>query len=243
MNPIFTIEGRARRSTYIGHTLLITLVTSCVYAVISVFGDLSPDDNTVLLAVITLLGALLWTFPEARRFHDMDMTAWWVIGTWIPLVSIVFFLMLLFRRGTSGVNSYGPDPLVRNPRMPSQTTISAHFDHEGRGTQPPVQPLPDTPIQTFALVGPGGLFGTDYLITMRRNTLLLTNRRNNQDILIDPSTGEYGLSFRNTFFSGKPISMIKQDGHEVRFKASGATVSALKKWWRTHEYMLQIGSR
>lgn len=239
MNPIFTIEGRAGRGTFIGHTLLITLIVSCVYAIISVFGGLPPEQDAMLFTVMTMLGALLWAFPEARRFHDMDMTAWWVVGTWIPLLNIVLFLMLLLRRGTRGVNSYGLDPLIRYSAIPSHLSSTIQFDHDAGQTQSPPEPPPDTPINAFDLVGPGGMFGTNYLLTMRRNTLLLMNRKNNEALVIDPNTGEYGMIFRNTLLSRRPISLISRDGEELRFRASGSAVSALKKWWRTHEYALQ----
>ncbi len=53
---------------------------------------------------------------EIRRWHDMNLSGWcvliFVIAACVNLkFALLIWLFLLFRRGTSGPNRYGEDPL------------------------------------------------------------------------------------------------------------------------------------
>ena len=58
--------------------------------------------------------ALLMNWPiysySVRRLHDMNMSGFWLLVAWIPPIGLVLALMMLFRCGTDGPNSYGPKP-------------------------------------------------------------------------------------------------------------------------------------
>ena len=45
-----------------------------------------------------------------RRLHDLDRTGWWLL---IALTGIGMILLIVWycMKGTTGPNSYGPDPL------------------------------------------------------------------------------------------------------------------------------------
>lgn len=45
-----------------------------------------------------------------KRLHDMDFTGWYVLLLLIPLANFAIWLMLFFKEGTFGPNSYGDDP-------------------------------------------------------------------------------------------------------------------------------------
>jgi uncharacterized membrane protein YhaH (DUF805 family) len=58
---------------------------------------------------------LLWVFPWAmvasKRVHDMGSPAWLVLVFLVPILNIFFAFNLLFVKGESGDNRFGPDPL------------------------------------------------------------------------------------------------------------------------------------
>jgi len=45
----------------------------------------------------------------ARRLHDTDKSAWWMLLLIIPLAGIIL-LVFSFLKGTDGENRFGPDP-------------------------------------------------------------------------------------------------------------------------------------
>ena len=46
-----------------------------------------------------------------RRLHDLDKSGWWMLLLFVPLVNILFYIYILFFKGTEGPNQYGEDPL------------------------------------------------------------------------------------------------------------------------------------
>jgi uncharacterized membrane protein YhaH (DUF805 family) len=42
-----------------------------------------------------------------RRFHDMDMSSWWLISAFIPFLNLYIGLRLLFFSGNPDENKYG----------------------------------------------------------------------------------------------------------------------------------------
>lgn len=47
----------------------------------------------------------------ARRFHDVDKSAWWLLLLLVPVLGPLWvFAELALRRGSAGDNRYGPDP-------------------------------------------------------------------------------------------------------------------------------------
>ena len=50
-------------------------------------------------------------FPLAvRRFHDLNASGWWVLLSFLPFGQVII-LWLMFKKGTSGINKYGEEPL------------------------------------------------------------------------------------------------------------------------------------
>ena len=56
----------------------------------------------------------------ARRYHDIDRSAAWLLMLGVPLLGpLVVGFELLFRRGSRGENRFGPDP--RTPAVDYHT--------------------------------------------------------------------------------------------------------------------------
>jgi hypothetical protein len=65
----------------------------------------------ILGAVV--IGILLIAFNftlTLRRLHDINMSGFWMLLTFVPFVSNFFMLFLLLKSGDDGDNDYGPPP-------------------------------------------------------------------------------------------------------------------------------------
>jgi uncharacterized membrane protein YhaH (DUF805 family) len=102
-----TFSGRAVRSEY-WYWVLFCSVGSLVTIILDIailgYGNVSPFTdvfNLVLLLPSIAVGA--------RRLHDIDRTAWWLL-LWLTGVGFILLLVWFCLRGTPGPNRFGPDP-------------------------------------------------------------------------------------------------------------------------------------
>jgi uncharacterized membrane protein YhaH (DUF805 family) len=104
-----TFSGRACRSEYwfwVLFAIIGALVTLMLDAAIFGFhGGVSPFNGIFNLA--TFLPGLA---VAARRLHDIDRTAWWLLILLTGIGAILLVIWYCFK-GTSGPNRFGPDPL------------------------------------------------------------------------------------------------------------------------------------
>ena len=66
---------------------------------------------------------LLWPVlaVSAKRWHDRDRSAWWVLIVLVPVVGLIWTLVVNgFLRGTKGPNRHGADPLDAGAALPIQ---------------------------------------------------------------------------------------------------------------------------
>lgn len=95
----FTTEGRLNRKPYFLRGLLVGILASIGVEVI-------VAGWPVVIACIVASFSLM-----IRRCHDLNMSGWWSLVSWIPVANIFFGLYLTFAKGTTGSNTYGADPL------------------------------------------------------------------------------------------------------------------------------------
>ena len=100
-------SGRARRPEYWYFVLfgfILVLVLTIVDLI--VFGTSS--------GVFSTLGALALFLPSlavaARRLHDIDRSAWWILIVLVPLIGGIVLLIWMCVRGTPGPNRFGAEP-------------------------------------------------------------------------------------------------------------------------------------
>ena len=109
---LFSFKGRASRREYIIRTILLPLF----FIIIDL--NLRYLDNTkswfflitacLFLIVIWIL--MLQYFPLAvRRLHDLNLSGFCVIVSFVPF-GLLLMLLLIFKKGTDGVNDYGEPP-------------------------------------------------------------------------------------------------------------------------------------
>lgn len=103
----FSFNGRIGRQTFWIHGVLLL---AGIYLVALLLDALFGAEGG-LLGLITLL--LIWPqlAIQAKRWHDRDKSAWWLLISLIPFVGAIWALIELgFLEGTHGPNQYGPDP-------------------------------------------------------------------------------------------------------------------------------------
>jgi uncharacterized membrane protein YhaH (DUF805 family) len=105
-----TFSGRASRSEY-WYWVLFAALGGLVTAVIdaAIFGyhaGVSPL-NSIFGVAVFLPGLAV----AARRLHDTDRTAWWLLLALTGIGAIVLIIWFCFK-GTPGPNRFGPDPLA-----------------------------------------------------------------------------------------------------------------------------------
>ena len=96
----FTFRGRRSRGQYwrfIGFLLLGLIIAGARW----------DDAGVGFFALLMIWPIYSYT---VRRLHDMNMSGFWLLVSWIHPIGLVLSLMMLFRGGTDGPNSYGPKP-------------------------------------------------------------------------------------------------------------------------------------
>jgi uncharacterized membrane protein YhaH (DUF805 family) len=114
-------SGRSRRKEYWMYALMQALVYGFLILLIVAasyqWGNSNPlaDDwrlpASIILLVVVYLAMLVPTLAvTVRRFHDQNLSGWFILLNFIPWVGglVVFVFMCL--PGTVGSNTYGDDP-------------------------------------------------------------------------------------------------------------------------------------
>lgn len=106
-----TFSGRASRPEYWWWVLAVVL-GSLVFRLIdgAIFGGAEVDGAPVqvfsaLFGIAILLPMLA---VGARRLHDTNRSAWWLLLNLLPLIGALVLLLFYVRRGTEGPNRFGP---------------------------------------------------------------------------------------------------------------------------------------
>lgn len=103
----FSLRGRIGRVRWLGYCggiwLLALVSLGTASGFLPVLTALTPAlSGTILFAVVLVMGA--------RRLNDMNHSAWWTFLSMAPFLNLIYWLWLLFGRGTDGRNEYGPAP-------------------------------------------------------------------------------------------------------------------------------------
>ncbi len=106
-----TFSGRAARPEYWWWVLAIVLGSFAAGLIdMALFGGATVDDAPVqVVSAIFGLAILLPTLAVgARRLHDIDRTAWWLLLSLLPLIGTLVLLFFYVQPGTPGDNRFGP---------------------------------------------------------------------------------------------------------------------------------------
>ena len=108
---LFSWEGRIPRATYWSFIIGVNIISFLLLFLIE-----SISDDLIWLTFIWY-ALLIYTSlaVSAKRWHDRDKSAWWILINLIPIIGPLWTLIECgFLRGTTGQNKYGPDPFQAN---------------------------------------------------------------------------------------------------------------------------------
>ena len=127
---LFSFKGRInRKKWWLARLLLIGIMVGVFFVlgvlssllvspffgdggVISDIGGMGLMETLIIYSIITYLIAGLAI--NAKRWHDRDRSAWWILIEFIPILNIWAFVELGCLKGTYGQNRFGSDPLERS---------------------------------------------------------------------------------------------------------------------------------
>lgn len=102
------------RKSYIYRSIFLSLVLGIIQGILEL-ATVAIEALELLFAVLLLalciFGFVAGIMMLARRLHDLDKSGWWMLLLFVPLVNILFYIYILFFKGTEGPNQYGEDPL------------------------------------------------------------------------------------------------------------------------------------
>jgi uncharacterized membrane protein YhaH (DUF805 family) len=102
-----TFSGRSIRSEYWYWVLFATL-GSMVALILDASLGFGTNGVSPISGIFSLVIALPGIAVSARRLHDMDHSAWWLLLTLTGIGAIALLVWFCFR-GTQGPNRFGPD--------------------------------------------------------------------------------------------------------------------------------------
>lgn len=110
----FSFQGRIGRLQYFGWSLVFSILVWLAGTVLNLLfgGEPSVQTRTGAISGSAYIFSSVAFFVitaslGVRRLHDMNANGWWYLLAFIPGVSFIFGLVLLFAPGTPGANQYG----------------------------------------------------------------------------------------------------------------------------------------
>lgn len=109
-----TFAGRATRAEYWKFYFMVVL-GMVLFIVLMIVGGFRhrlaiTQIGTIFSAIWLLVTAIPLTAVGVRRLHDRELSGWWTLIQFLPLVGVLVLLILFCLPGTVGMNKYGEDP-------------------------------------------------------------------------------------------------------------------------------------
>jgi membrane protein DedA with SNARE-associated domain/uncharacterized membrane protein YhaH (DUF805 family) len=119
---LFSFDGRIRRKTFWIVVYLLPffwVIASLPLEFARAFGDSIGSWYIPVATVVTSGGfcfcALISFAVQVKRWHDLDKSGWMVLINLIPVIGGLLSLVILgIRRGSTGPNRFGDEPLPKN---------------------------------------------------------------------------------------------------------------------------------
>lgn len=110
---LFSFDGRIGRGTYWGFVVALVVVFGILGGLIFTMTDMSNPEagGGMGSALFGLAGvAVIWPTlaVQAKRWHDVDKSAWWILIGLVPAVGgLIALIFNGFLPGTPGPNRFG----------------------------------------------------------------------------------------------------------------------------------------
>ncbi|HHQ4540536.1 DUF805 domain-containing protein [Aeromonas veronii] len=99
-------SGRARRTEY----WMFVLCNVIVMLLLGMVDKLIGGDNELISSIYSLAVLLPSLAVAARRLHDTDRSAWWLLLGLIPVIGTLVLIYFMICNGQQGPNRFGDDP-------------------------------------------------------------------------------------------------------------------------------------
>ena len=126
MKKLFSFEGRARRSEFFIHSIIDDLIIIAFIGIAVALAVAIGESAAALIVILVLLcvvvfvaGMISEIAVTVRRLHDLNRPGSHFWLSLIPFVNMYLGFILLFSRGTEGLNRYGDDP--KGPKIHPDT--------------------------------------------------------------------------------------------------------------------------
>ncbi len=107
---LFSVEGRISRKPYWIFMLIVSLGAFVLSFFTGATINLKEVNNSQILYLILMFGPSMAV--QAKRWHDLNRSALWVLIIFVPIVGLIWTLVETgFKPGTPGPNEFGPNPL------------------------------------------------------------------------------------------------------------------------------------
>lgn len=145
-----SFKGRLGRQEYTAYNLCyifflfggIFLLVVLWLALLLTFGTKPPQSAReawaglsifaiIIILLLTLFSIFFSLSLGVRRLHDIGLSGWHLLWSFVPFVSAYLSFTMLLRRGTTGTNSHGTDPL---PDEPDYCGPDGEFFYNGYAT-------------------------------------------------------------------------------------------------------------
>ena len=111
---LLSFKGRLNRAPFLAFNLVVTMIYFGLIFALGREEPLSEETTVVFMAAFLLWPSLA---VQAKRWHDINKSAWFILFNLIPFGVIVTFLVNALLPGTNGPNRFGDDPLEGKPRV------------------------------------------------------------------------------------------------------------------------------
>ena len=119
---LFSFQGRINRAKFWLVHVVMWVVVLVVFGAILGSAALSSNPQAALqsvglvggliLLVVYILALWIGLAIAAKRWHDRNKSAWWILIVFVPAVGGLWYLIECgFLKGTMGPNKFGSDPL------------------------------------------------------------------------------------------------------------------------------------
>ena len=112
---LFSFEGRVGRGAYWGLVVVSLVLFGALggASVMSMLNSADPAAASGGMSMAMMVAGLLFLWPalaiQAKRWHDVDKSAWWILISLVPAVGGLIALVFNgFIAGTPGTNRFGP---------------------------------------------------------------------------------------------------------------------------------------
>ncbi|WP_426575517.1 DUF805 domain-containing protein (plasmid) [Xenorhabdus stockiae] len=108
-------RGRAQRKDFWYFILFQILAVLIISYLERLFAVANPEIYMGWFSAIYLLLTFLPALAvSARRLHDINCSAWWLLLHLIPFVGTVILLILATLKGSAGSNKYGSESWIHS---------------------------------------------------------------------------------------------------------------------------------